>query len=86
VIVDEHQEVEESVMGTLERSGKIAVDESTHVGRLVRLARMRYARGVGDLARVAVVSFALLDGDGNVCGEISKSTNQVETYMEASVK
>jgi hypothetical protein len=35
VIVDEHQEVEESMVGTLERSGKIAVDESTHVGRLV---------------------------------------------------
>jgi len=29
---------------------------------------------------------ALLDGDGNVCGEISKSANQVETYMKTSVK
>ena len=70
VVVDEHEKVKEAVLRTLERTGEVTVDESADVRRLVRLPRVWHSRGVGRLARVAVVSLALLDGDGDVGCEV----------------
>ena len=66
MVVHEHEEVEEAVVRTLERPGEVTVDEPALVRRLIRLARVRYTRGVGRLAGVAVVSLALLDRDGDI--------------------
>ena len=60
-------------MRALEGPGEVTVDESADVRRLVRLPRVWYSRGVGRFARVAVVSLALLDGDGDVGCEVSQS-------------
>ena len=58
------------MMRALDRSSEVTVDESTHVGRLVRLAWVRHPRSVGCLARVTIVSLALLDGDRDVGREV----------------
>ena len=77
VIVDEHEEVREAVLGPFERSSEVAVDQPPYVRRSVGLARVRYPRCVGDFAVCAVECLRLGDVGGNVARGASELPDEV---------